>query len=173
MMQYQISYLSPNGHAEKLAQAFRRVLPGDTRTANLEEGSNACADVQLIGFEIGGTKVDVIPFRVLEYLEGLEGKVILLFATVPFQPNDAVRNRVNNAVLPFLPDECDYRGIYLCAAQPPQTLVRDLRSVLSAQPEHDRAKFWLEQCEKAQGHPDAEDLKKGCQFMLHALQSDI
>ena len=172
-MQYQISYLSPNGHAETIANAFCRMLPGDTYVADLEEDGTAYADVQLVGFEMGGTKLDAIPFKVLEYLENLDGKVFFLFATVPFQPNEAVRNKVNNSVIPFLPDECDYRGLYLCAAQPPESLVRDLRNVIASQPDNTSAKHWLEQCKKAQGHPDTDDLKKGCQFMRHALELDI
>ena len=109
-MQYQVSYLSPNGHAETLANAFCRILPRDTYVSSLVENAPANADVQLVGFEMGGTKLDAIPFKVLEYLEGLDGKIIALFATVPFQPNEAVRNKLNNSVIPFLPDECDYRG---------------------------------------------------------------
>ena len=172
-MQYQISYLSPNGHAETIANAFCRMLPGDTYVANLEDEGAAYADVQLVGFEMGGTKLDAIPFKVLEYLEGLDGKIIFLFATVPFQPNDAVRNKVNNSVIPFLPDECDYRGLYLCAAQPPESLVRELRNLIASQPDNIRAKHWLEQCEKATGCPNGDDLKKGCQFMRHVLELDL
>lgn len=172
-MQYQISYLSPNGHAETLAKAFSRILPGNTIAFDLEEDGTAYADVQLVGFELGGTRCDAIPFKVLEYLEALNGKIVFLFATVPFQPNDAVRNRVNNSVIPFLPDECDYRGLYLCPAQSPESLVRDLQNVIASQPENTRARYWLEQCEKAKGHPNAEDLRKGCQFMRHVLELDI
>lgn len=172
-MQYQISYLSPNGHAETLANAFCRILPRDTHVSSLEENAPAYADVQLVGFEMGGYNLDAIPFKVLEYLENLDGKVIFLFGTVPFQPNEAVRNKINNSVIPFLPDECDYRGLYLCSAQPSEVLMRDLRNVVSSQPDNTRAKHWLEQCEKAKGHPDADDLKKGCHFMRHALELDL
>lgn len=171
-MQYQISYYSPNGHAEILVNAFCQMLPRDTHVSNLEEEMTPCADIQLVGFDIGGSNLDAIPFKVMEYLEQLEGKTILLFATVPFAPNDYVRSRVDHAVMPFLPDECDYLGLYLCSAQPPATLIAELKNVISHHPENGRAKHWLEQCEKAVGHPDRSDVQKACQFARHALRLD-
>lgn len=172
-MQYQISCLSPNGHAEALANAFARLLPPRTELSRLDGEVSARAEIQLIGFEMGGTNTGAIPFRVLEYLEKLDGKIIFLFATVPFQPNEAVTNKLHSSVIPFLPDECDYRGLYLCAAQPPESLVRDLRSVIAHQSDHSRAKYWLDRCEKAKGHPDAEDIRKGCEAVRRALELDI
>ena len=122
---------------------------------------------------MGVSRLDAIPFKLLEYLEELDGKIIFLFATVPFQPNEAVRNKINNRVIPFLPDAGDYRRLYLCAAPLPESLVRDIRNVIAAQPDNTRAMHWLEQCEKAKGHPDTEDIKKGCLFVRHVLELDI
>lgn len=172
-MQYQISCFSPNGHAETLANAFCQMLPRDTRICNLEEDTVPCADIQLVGFDMGGTNLDAIPFRVIEYLEALEEKIIFLFATVPFQPNNVVQNRINNSVIPFLPEECDYRGLYLCAAQPSASLMQDLRTITARQPDNSRARHWLERCEKAIGHPDSLDVQKGCQFAAHVLELDL
>ena len=169
-MQYQISYYSPNGHAETLANAFCQMLPHDTYISNLEEEDVPYADIQLVGFDMGGTNLDAIPFKVIEYLEKLDGKAIVLFATVPFIPNEAVEGRIHNSVLPFLPDECDFRGLYLCGAEPSNTLLQDLRRLVSQQPENTRAKHWLEHCERAVGHPDRNDVLKACQFMRHVLE---
>lgn len=171
-MQYQISYFSPNGHAEILVNGFCQRLPYDTYVSNLEEEDTPCADVQLIGFDMGGTNLDAIPLKVIEYLEKLDGKVIFLFATVPFQVNDNVRGKINSSVIPFLPDECDYRGLYLCSAQPSDKLLNDLRDVISHYPDNSRAKHWLELCEKAVGHPDKMDVQMGCQFACHVLELD-
>lgn len=171
-MQYQISYFSPNGYGETLANAFCQILPHDTCVSNLEEEDTPCAEVQLVGFDMGGTNLDAIPFKVIEYLEKLNGKVIFLFATVPFIPNEAVEGRIHNSVLPFLPDERDFRGLYLCGAEPSNTLLQDLRRLVSQQPENTRAKHWLERCERAVGHPDRNDVLKACQFMRHVLELD-
>ena len=172
-MQYQISYFSPNGYGETLANAFCQILPHDTYVSNLEEEDTPCAEVQLVGFDMGGTNLDAIPIKVIEYLEKLDGKVIFLFATVPFQPNDHVRERINNSVIPFLPDDCDYRGLYLCSAQPSETLLRDLKMLASQQPDNARAKHWLERCQNAVGHPDRADVVNGCKFAAHVLELDV
>lgn len=146
------------------------MLPHDTYISNLEEECVTYADIQLVGFDMGGTNLDAIPFKVIEYLEKLDGKAIFLFATVPFIPNEAVEGRIHNSVLPFLPDECDFRGLYLCGAEPSNTLLQDLRRLVSQQPENTRAKHWLERCERAVGHPDRNDVLKACQFMRHVLE---
>jgi len=168
-MQYQISYYSPNGRAETLVNAFCQMLPNDSYISNLEEEDVPYADIQLVGFDMGGTNLDAIPFKVIEYLEKLDGKAIFLFATVPFIPNEAVEGRIHNNVLPFLPDECDFRGLYLCGAEPSNALLQDLRRLVAQQPENTRAKHWLERCERAVEHPDRNDVLKGCQFMKHVL----
>ena len=171
-MRYQISYYSPLGHIETIANSILQILPADTFISALEEGNEPCAQVQLIGFELGGTKLDAIPIKVLEYLEQLEDNVIFLFATVPFIPNDMVESRLENNAMPFLPDDCDYRGMYLCAAQPPEILLNDLRAIVSHHPENQRAKHWLERCENAANHPDESDIQKALRFTCHVLEVD-
>lgn len=171
-MQYQITYFSPHGSAETLVNAFCQMLPCDTYVSNLEEESIPYADIQLVGFDLGGSNLDAIPLAVMEYLEKLEGKTILLFATVPFAANDYIKSRVDHAVMPFLPDECDCLGLYLCSAQPPAALLAELENIISHHPENGRAKHWLEQCEKAVGHPDRSDVQKACQFARHVLRLD-
>lgn len=169
-MQYQISYFSPGGYAESLAKAFCRHLPGDTYVSSLEQEDTPYADIQLVGFDFAGTSLNAVPLSVMEYLDKLEEKTIFLFATLPFQPNDALERRIYNNLLAFLPRQCDFRGLYLCAAQPPEALLEELKAVISQQPENSRAQYWLARCREAVGHPDKADLQGACQFMKHVLQ---
>ena len=169
-MQYQISYYSPNGHAETLANAFSRILPGDTYISNLEEEDTPFADVQLVGYEYVGTNLNAIPLCVMEYLDKLEEKTIFLFATIPFLPNDTVERHVHNNVTAFVPYHCDFRGLYLCGAQPSDVLLQDLKGIVSRQPENTRAQHWLDRCERAVGHPDRTDIQNACQFLEHVLK---
>lgn len=169
-MQYQIMYYSPKGQLESMVDAFFAMLPRDTYVSDLEMENTPYAEVQLVGFDIGGTNLNAIPFPVIEYLEKLDGRRILLFATVPCYANENVRRRIENSVIAFLPDECDYVGLYLCSGQPSDTLLRDLRNEVSRNPENTRAKHWLEQCQKAVGHPDRTDIQNGCRFLHHVLE---
>ena len=169
-MQYQISYYSPNGHAETLVNAFCQLLPIDTYVSNLEEEEQPIGNIQLVGFDFAGTNLNAIPLKVMEYLDMLEGKTVFLFATVPFQPNDTVERHIHNNVLAFLPRDCDFRGLFLCGAQPSDVLIRDLNAIISHNPENTRAKHWLERCERATGHPDRIDIQNACSVLKNVLE---
>ena len=71
-MQYQISYYSPNGHAETLVNAFCQLLPINTYVSNLEEEEQPIGDIQLVGFDFAGTNLNAIPLKVMEYLDMLD-----------------------------------------------------------------------------------------------------
>ena len=168
-MRYQITYYSPCGYAKLLADAFYEALPYDTYVSNLEKKTLPWADIQLIGFELNGINLEMIPFKVIEYLEILDKKKILLFVTVPFQYNDSIKGRIEKYILPFLSDNCDYLGMYLCSAQPSQTLVDDVKKIIEQQPDNENINYWLELCQSASGHPDREDIQNGCEFIKNIL----
>ena len=171
-MKFQISYYSPNGHVEYLANELCRVLPRNTILHDLTKDDSILADTQIVGIEMNGTKLDAIPFMVLDYLSNLEGKIIFLYATVPFEPNEQVCKRLENSIIPFLPDECDYRGLYLCAAQPSDALMGDLNRLVMSQPDNIRAQQWLKWCGAAKGHPNKTDAAKLCQHTVKILELD-
>lgn len=169
-MKYQISFLSPNGHVRKLADALSELLTPDTCITDLENGAQVLGDVQLVGFELDGRNLSAIPLKVIEYLEGLEGKVIFLFATTPFQPSEMIQTGVNRAVTPFLPGDCDYRGMYICAAQSGDEVIAAMEKRAQREPGNARVKHWLEDFRRSVGHPDEEDLRKARDFASHVLK---
>ena len=171
-MKYQISYYSPNGYAEYLANELCRVLPRNTVHHDLTKDDSILADTQIVGFEMNRAEQNAIPFMVLEYLSNLEEKIIFLYATVPFEPNEQVCKRLENSIIPFLTDECDYRGLYLCAAQPSDALMGDLNGLVMSQPDNIRAQQWLKQCGAAKGHPNKTDAAKLCQHAVKLLELD-
>lgn len=69
------------------------------------------ADVYCIGF---GVRHSTCSMRLLEFLELLNGKTVLLFATCGMSPTDAYHDVLERNLEPFLPENCDYRGLYLC-----------------------------------------------------------
>jgi len=84
-MQYQISYLSPRGYAQELAEEFLELLPKDTTLQRLDREPSTSADVHLVGFEFGSTNLDVIPYDVIDFLDKLDNRVIFMFAPFPFR----------------------------------------------------------------------------------------
>lgn len=113
MKTYQIAYYSPLGHIKKLAQAILQVLPTQAVLCDLEEPCESCADIHLVGFELSHNKPDVIPLKVIEHLEKLEDKTVLLFATVPLEAGDHLKQRIAFRIMPFMPSHCQCCGIYL------------------------------------------------------------
>lgn len=171
-MTYQITYFSPNGHAEKLAALLRELLPPDTRVEALGKQTQAGADVQLVGFDLKMVDLHTLPLNIVTYLKGLDGKTVFLFATVPFRTDDVLSRQVHKNVTAALPAQCDYRGLHLCPAQSPDMLVEGFRNVVQRNPSNIRAKHWLERCEQAQGHPNEADSQALCRFARHVLKLD-
>lgn len=169
-MQYQISYFSPKGHAKTLVDAFCQLLPKATDVSNLTEAPKPTGDVQLVVFDLTRTNLKCIPTCVAEYLHKLEGKIIALFATVPFLPNYPEEQYLHNHLLSFLPRECYFRGLFLCGAEPSDALLSNLKLIISHRPEHTEATHWLDRCEKAKGRPDSQDVQKATQFLKHVLE---
>lgn len=171
-MRYQISYDSPLGHAEQLADAFSRCLPRDTAVVDLREEFVDCADVHIVGFEADGKNVGAIPFRIMEFIEKLEGKTLFMFATSPLYTSEKMRERNENTLKAFLSDDCDFRGLFMCRGQASEQMVRDLEEVIELYPEEEWAVSWLTQCRNSMGHPNQKDILDGCHAMLYALDID-
>lgn len=169
-MQYQITYFSPSGHARKLATAFQSILPSPSPCRSLDPHTSPAADVHLVGFDVQNAGLERIPDKVICFLKELEGKTIFLFATVPFRISDVVERSVSDIVIPALPRECDYLGMYLCSAQPSDALVQHLADTMERSPNNWQAQHWHEQCVQAFGHPDETDIQNGCRFARHVLR---
>ena len=167
-MEYQISYLSPLGHVKKLADAFAEELPTTPERCDLELESFCTAKIHLVGFELSLN--DTIPVKVMDFLGSLSGMTVFVFATTPFVPNDAMWQQVFRRVIPFIPDRCDFCGFHICPAQPMLSMLEGLKSRLAEEPNNSNARQWLEQCERAVGRPNEEDIIKSCDFMRHVLR---
>lgn len=167
-MKFQISYLSPSGNCKKLADAFEDILE-DAYVADLKYDNDVQGDIFLVGFEMNESSFKTIPYEVMELLDQLEEKTVLLFATCPFRADERAAEQLEQAVLPFLPDSCDYRGFFLCAGEASQQLVSHLQELSAKQPQDQRTGALLESCMASVGHPDEEDIMKACLFVTKEL----
>lgn len=168
-MNYQISYYSPEGHAEKMAIALQKVLHCDSALQNLTETRKAQADVQLVGFDFNQLDSESIPQLVRKYIRSLHGKTIFLFGTVPFKINDVVDRGINHMVYAALPDKCDYRGFFLCSGQPSDKILDYFQETFAKNQQNMRVSHWYKLCMHAIGHPNAADLENLCSFASHVL----
>ena len=155
-MKYQIAYTNRYGNAGVLAKEIMKILPSkstDVMDLSYCEISSD-ADVYLIGFEI---VLDTLPLNIINILEKLEGKTVLCFATCGVATTEN-QERIKRTILPFLPDECDYRGLFVCPGQIPANVMDTTQKVLDKDPENKLAKTMMEGFQRSMNHPDMEDL---------------
>ena len=108
----------------------------------------------------------------MELLDQLEEKTVLIFATCPFQADQNAKDQLERSLQPFLPDSCDYRGLYLCTGEASQQLLSKLQTVCQQNPEDQRASTLLENCKASAGHPDEDDIMQACLFVTKELELD-
>jgi hypothetical protein len=170
-MHYEVAYLSNSGNTTALAERIPEFLPGEAvHMTDLSQGE-ACAnaDVYLVGF---GINRGTIPVKIMDALELAEGKTVLLFVTGGVEPTQEYQAAVERKILPFLPDDCDYRGLFLCAGQFPDAVVQNLQEVLRRQPDHAQARSLLEHHQKTLGHPNDSDVEHFRVFLETQLQDE-
>ena len=167
-MTYQILYFSPRGYVEKVARALWTLLPEGTACEPLVQQTPE-AEVQLIGFEYQLGNGKRLPEPVEAYLKKQTGKTVFLFSTVSFQPGSSHSGVLHRLAEEALPRTCDYRGMYLCRMEPCESTLEAMRDHSEQNPDNQRAKYWLDRHEKAQGHPDEKDLEEARIFAAHVL----
>ena len=168
-MEFQLSYLSPNGHAKRRAQAIVGILPKDTITIDLEKDCELHAETLLLAFEMNEVSPRAVPYRIAELLSRVEHQKVLLLLTVPFRPNTNIKSRVENWLMPFLPQTCSYCGLYFCAGQASEGLLRNISLRTEREPYNRRLGQSLHHCKDSKGHPNEEDLQQACCFVKKAL----
>ena len=94
----------------------------------------------------------------MDVLENLEGKTILCCVTCGMALRES-KDSIEHNLLPFLPDECDYRGLFFCPGQIPASVMETVQTALDENPENQQAKVMLEAFQHSMNHPDTEDLR--------------
>ena len=168
-MKYEVAYISGSGNTEKLAHGIADSLPHrDTFVTDLScEDITGKADVYLIGF---GMKKEAIPLKIMDVLEELEGKTILFFVTASIKPTEAHVKEIERKLDPFMPSNCDYRGLYLCPGQVSEETLSKLRTLLEQDPENEHAKAAYDACSHTIGRPNQEDIDDACDFIRKKLK---
>ncbi len=167
-MTYEIDYFSLTGNTRKLADGISQSLFADKAPVIdlAAEETSADADVYLVGF---GLKNGVVPYPIMECLESLEGKTILFFVTCGMEPNDEYRQHIERKLAPFMPEQYDYRGMFLCLGQFPQEAMEKARQVSAFSQADAKTEAFLKYCREADGHPSQQDIAQACAFIRAKL----
>jgi len=167
-MKCEVAYISQSGNTEKLAHGIADSLPHrKTFVTDLScERITGKADVYILGF---GIKKEAIPLKIMDVLEELEGKTILFFVTASIKPTEEHVKEIERKLSPFMPNVCDYKGLYLCPGQVSDATLEKLREILAQNPENEQAKEAYNICQKTLGRPNQEDIDHACDFVLEKL----
>jgi len=168
-LKYEIAYLSSSGNTALLARSIASILPAEnTHLTDLSLGSvSEIADVYFIGF---GVNRGTVPLKIIESLEYTEGKTVILFITSGIEPIDSYKAAIERKISPFLPDNCNYKGLFLCAGQFPDAAASKIKEMLRLQPENEQARMLWENYQKTYGHPNNRDLEDLRNFVLAVLE---
>ena len=167
-MKYEVAYISGSENTEKLAHGIADCLPHrDTFVTDLScEEITKRADGYLIGF---GMKCEAIPLKIMDILEELEDKTILFFVTASVKPTEVHIKEIERRLEPFMPSNCDYRGLYLCPGQVSDETLEKLQTILGQEPDNEWANAAMENCRYTLGHPNQNDIDGACEFVLKKL----
>lgn len=168
-MKFEVAYFSKLGNATVLANAIASLLPAEsTRLTDLAQSEmSGGADVNFIGFDINDGP---LPLRIMDALDCAENRVLILFATCCKVPTDDIKAAVERKIYPFLPDGCDYRGLFLCAGQPPEKMIKDLEDQIRLYSYDSEIMSAYDNCQKTVGHPNEQDLETLQKFLYTALK---
>jgi len=124
------------------------------------------ADVYFIGF---GINQETVPLKIMDALEYASGKTVVLFATCGMEPTGAYKAFLERKVLHFIPENCDYKGFFLCAGQFSETVANNIKQALKRDPSNAQAKVLWKNYQKSYGHPNGDDLEDLRVFVWDAL----
>lgn len=167
-MKFEIAFVSLSGNTEDLAHGIADNLPHDkTFVTDLShEDITGKADVYLIGF---GVNKGTVPLKIMEVLDELHGKTILFFITAGMEPTHEYRDAVERQILPFMPDDCDYKGMFMCHGKFPEQVLQAANNKLYEEPDNRFAKRILQEAELSNGHPNQTDYENASRFVREQL----
>ena len=125
------------------------------------------ADVYLLGF---GVNKGIIPLKIIEALEELHGKKIMFFITCGMEPEKQYRDMIESKITPFFPENCDYRGMFMCQGKFPDEVLRAARLKLEEEPDNKYAKRIILDDELSNVHPNEKDFENAYNFIMGKIK---
>lgn len=167
-MKYQVVYESRNGNTRAIAEAMMAVLPAESaKLVDIDaETPSGDADMYCIGY---GVHSSICSLKLLDFMELLSGKTVLLFATCGLEPTEAYKKLLERNMKPFLPDQCDYRGMFLCQGAIAEDGITTLQKHIEKLGNTEQLQQLDELVVRAQTHPDFDDLDAAGQFVKTAF----
>lgn len=170
-MKIQIVYLSKTGNTRKAAQALAdHFADQHCRLVDLSrENATMDADVYLLGF---GIRKGAVPFAILDQMEELEGKAILLFSTAGLAAFADYKTQLERQLIPFLPFSGEYLGLILVPGSFEKEGFDYLKSTLKNADDPVQVEKLYDLQQRMHDHPDQNDLNELCSQIRERLNLD-
>lgn len=125
------------------------------------------ADVVFVGFWCD--KGSCSP-AVQHFLQGLAGKRVFLFGTCGFGESDEYFARILERVRAYLPADAQYIGGAMCQGKMGMGVKRRYEGMLEKDPENAQARMLIDNWNKAQSHPNEDDVSRIAAAAKEALE---
>lgn len=159
-MKYAVVYDSVTGNTEQLAETIREVMGKEEciffGTADKEE-TEAVSDVDIIFLGFWTDKGDCSE-KACRYMERLTGRKVFLFGTAGFGGSQQYFSQILTRVAGHLPKGNVLAGSFMCQGRMPAGVRKRYENMLEKNPQDEKTKMMIENFDKAQTHPDEEDL---------------
>jgi flavodoxin len=167
-MRYEIAYVSQSGNTERMAYGIADNLSDNSTviTDLANEKITGQADIYMLGF---GVNKGTIPLSLMDALDELHGKKIIFFVTSGVEPTEEYKHSVEKKLMPFLPDDCEYYGLFMCYGKWNENVLQKAQNILSSDPENQTAKRVLAEAKNATAHPNDSDFAEVVRFIKKQL----
>lgn len=125
------------------------------------------ADVVFVGFWCD--KGSCGP-AVQHFLQGLVGKRVFLFGTCGFGESDEYFAQILDRVRAYLPADAQYIGGAMCQGKMGMGVKRRYEGMLEKDPENAQARMLIDNWNKAQSHPNEDDVSRIAAAAKEALE---
>ncbi len=159
----QVLYTQGEGNTESMAEEIIKKLPAEKSEKEIISLDTKLkpADLYIIGF---GIRRNTLPYHVLQLLDQLENKRVAFFASGALGRVDAYKTKIESQILSFLPDRCDYQGLFVCAGSLSQDGMDYFREQLNG---NEAALRQL--LARTVNHPNTEDMEQLGLFIRRLL----
>jgi flavodoxin len=160
IMKYAVVYESATGNTKMLADEIINIL-GDAECVyfgTVEENIRNMtkeADIVFIGFWTDKGECSV---GAAQYMETLRDRDVFLFGTAGFGGSPQYFSQILRRVSGCLPEGNTLAGTYMCQGKMPQSVRKRYEAMQEKNPQDEKVKMMIENYDRAQTHPDEEDL---------------
>ena len=104
------------------------------------------------------------------FLQGLAGKRVFLFGTCGFGESDEYFAQILDRVRTYLPADAQYIGGAMCQGKMGMGVKRRYEGMLEKDPENAQARMLIDNWNKAQSHPNEDDVSRIAAAAKEALE---